>query len=215
MGATMADWAVRLRALAEPVVGDAPLPDPQTFRDELGHRRASDGAFLAWRRGEEWGAAQDAEVPDASLWAAVADSTIDASPLLDCLASQPRGNADSGSLLPQAGSPSIEVWTESELCALHALRWLAMRPPHAGLLDRAMSCAAWHLDNLQPDNATNRPWAVHVFIELAITGQRNDALLHAQTLIHNSQVALGRPDIMSAHILLDAADALGSGGEGQ
>lgn len=205
MGDPRTTWAERLRAIGAPVVDGAPAPDPMTFRDEMGHRRAADGAFLAWRCRVGWGGG-DGGSPDAALWAGVANGGADLGEVVDRIARGPRGEADRGALLPQSGSPSIEVWTESELCALHALSWLSQRD--ASLVERLHDCARWHLENLQPDNATNRPWAAHVFIGLAIEEGRDDAMLHAQTLIHNCQVALGRPDTISAHILLDAAESL-------
>lgn len=203
--ADAAVWGSRLRALAEPTLRDAAAPDPAVFRDEFGHRRPADGAFLAWRVGREAPAGSPAD-PEAVLWRLVADGLPGAAALVGRWADAPRGEADRGSLFPQAQSPAIEVWTEAELCGLHALWWLArgdasLRP----VLDRA---AAWHIGNIQPDNATHRPWAVHVFLLMAIGERRPDALLHAQGLIHGSLLAFGRPDVLSAHILADAADAL-------
>jgi len=76
------------------------------------------------------------------------------------------------------------------------------------LFSRALAAAEWHLEALQPDNATNRPWACHVFAILGVERARPDAILHAQTLVHNCMVAQGRPDRRSALILVDAARAI-------
>lgn len=111
-----------------------------------------------------------------------------------------------GPLLPVDDYRAIEVWTECELASLHALRNLAGRPdvdPHlrsalATRLDRAVT---WHLDHTQPDNATNRPWAIHVFAE------RSDpeAQLYAEGLLHACQVGSTQLEPLSRAILLDAA----------
>lgn len=148
-----------------------------------------------------------------------------------------------GSPMVQRPPRPIEVWTECELCALHALGRLAhglraggverpragpsalrsdeparetllpSRDPHSprapwpaqpdprwvSRLDRARR---WHLEHTQPDNATNRPWAVAVFA----LAQDPESQLYAQTLLHNCQVsASAQPEPLTAAILLDAA----------
>ena len=71
-----------------------------------------------------------------------------------------------------------------------------------------LDSSRWHLDNTQPDNATNRPWAVQVFLDLAREDDNPDARLYAETLLHNATAANGVPEPFSAAILLDAARAL-------
>ncbi len=75
------------------------------------------------------------------------------------------------------------------------------------------------LRELQPDNATNHPWAIHVFVRLARSApdpsERDAALIHAQTQLHSCQVAMGRPDRLSACILLHAARSLERAPEGE
>ena len=61
----------------------------------------------------------------------------------------------------------------------------------------------WHLEHTQPDNATNRPWALHVFLTMGTP----EAVHYAETLLHNAMV--GGPDPLSARILVDAARELG------
>jgi hypothetical protein len=63
------------------------------------------------------------------------------------------------------------------------------------------------MDELQPDNATNRPWAVAAFAEMAVEGD-GDAELYADTLLHNCRVTLGRPGLLSTILLLDARRSL-------
>lgn len=61
---------------------------------------------------------------------------------------------------------------------------------------------------LQPDNATNHPWAIHVFAAIAADENNAHADLYAQSLLHNALIDGGEPDTFSALILLDAAHAL-------
>ncbi|MBL0926153.1 MAG: hypothetical protein IBJ11_00685 [Phycisphaerales bacterium] len=198
--------------------------DPDGFSDEFGHRREVDRPFLIWRRFGRSRPAPPAAIadggeisPDARLWHAattgadvhglIAPSDIPRPlfPHRAVVAARP----DDPDVF--AGNPpAIEVWTEMELCALHALWWIGRRRQDARLIARADMAATWHLENLQPDNATNHPWAVHAFAEFGERRGSPEADLHAQTLLHNCRVALGRPDALSAQILGDAADAIDS-----
>lgn len=203
----LASLAADLRLLAAPVVPDldvtAPEPDRAraiaAFRDELGHRRATDAPLLARLLGIRPGAAPDGLHPDAALWWALHDRSLDPVSLIE---------AADGPLVPSLRRLSMEVWSEGELASLHALSWHATRSEGCDLAARVESAARWHLAELQPDNATNRPWAVHVFADLAQRTGDAAARAHVGTLVHNSIVSLGRPDRLSAAILLDAADWL-------
>ena len=208
----LTDWAAPLR----PAATRSPAPAPGThagrnFSDELGHRRAVDAPFLAWRSRVTGGesphpadeSAPHPATPDVALWRALLDESIPIDPLIE---PSPSGH---GAPITRPGSTAaIEVWTETELSALHALWRLAHRRARAELIQRCLDAAQWHVEHLQPDNATNHPWAIHVF---AIAGERLGSFeheLHAQSMLHSSQVTLGRPDALSAHILLDAAECL-------
>lgn len=68
--------------------------------------------------------------------------------------------------------------------------------------------AAWHVGHLQPDNATHHPWAVHLFLHQSLHAGDVEAGMYAGTLLHNCRVMTGQPDALSAHILMDAANAL-------
>ena len=78
--------------------------------------------------------------------------------------------------------------------------------------ERVDALVDWHTRELQPDNGINRPWGVHVFVMRSIEADDEqiqlDAMLHAQTLVNNCCISLGKPDVLSAMILLDAANAL-------
>lgn len=141
--------------------------------------------------------------PDAALWWAVVDRSPEAA-----LRILPDATTTPGPIFPQDGVTAIEVWSESELSALHALWWLSRTPEASLLRDRMFLCARWHLENTQPDNATNRPWAIPVYLELAMIDRSPAARLFAETLLHNARAANGVPEPFSAQILLDAADAV-------
>lgn len=199
---TLAQWAEGLASLAAPGIPDdtpgpdAPCPDRERFardfRDERGNRPKPIGAFLAhYLDLPESDQADDRA--DARLWHAVRD---DAPPKV----------TDTGPLFPEMRNEGIEIWTETELCGLHALAWHALRNP--ALRPRVLDAAAWHVATLQPDNATNRPWAAHVFTLLHAKTADPAAQLHAQTLAHNCRVATGVPDRASALVLDDAARCL-------
>ncbi|HRQ73268.1 MAG TPA: hypothetical protein PLU35_09595 [Phycisphaerales bacterium] len=203
----LAALAADLRRLAAPVVPDL---DPSAaeserlgaitgFRDELGHRRSTDTPLLARLLGVHPGAAPAGLHPDAALWWSLHDHSLDPVMLIE---------SSDGPLVPSLRRLGVEVWSEGELAALHALSWHVLGTERPGLAARVESAARWHLAELQPDNATNRPWAVHVFADLANRTGDASARAHVGTLVHNSIVSLGRPDRLSAAILLDAADWL-------
>lgn len=145
--------------------------------------------------------------PDARLWWALVSGALDACAVIDSLP-EARRSTDRGAIFPQGLYRTIEVWTESELASLHALWWHGKARGDAAAVARMFDAARWHLDNTQPDNATNRPWGVQVFLELASIDANPDARLYAETLLHNANAANGVPDPFSAEILLDGADAL-------
>lgn len=110
---------------------------------------------------------------------------------------------------PLTGEPidtGIEVWTEIELASIHAA-W-SLGPGWRAAAERA---ARWMVESIQPDNATNHPWAVHAFAELADDGAGHEFDLYAQTLLHNCMVGSGSPDGFSAMILLHASRSLQAG----
>ncbi len=113
-------------------------------------------------------------------------------------------SAHDGPLLPPDGFASIEVWTECELSALHALWRLARTNPGPQRSARLHRLIAWHLEHTQPDNGTNRPWALHAFVREGSP----EALLYAQTLLHNVAASEARSEPLTHWILLDSAREL-------
>lgn len=238
-------WVRRLRAAAEATLGTSPVvPEPGVegsgggFRDERGNRLAVDDAlFAALRGGGHRGGSRPSMDADVRLWCG---EPVDAV-VQPCDGSH---EADGGRALvgdwtdQPPGQPLVgmEVWGDRELCALHALWWRARTAaPH----DRARWCrrgrqaCRWLLANLQPDNATNYPWSVHVWVLLAHEGVHpwgegglgHEARLYAEMLLHNCLIGAGgggeggggaptapggRPDRRSAWILWHAARELES-----
>jgi hypothetical protein len=191
-------WENRLRHAAGDVrVAASELSD---FRDDAGHRRKVDPWLLAHAYGldardirvDEIAAVQE---PWVALWMSVHDAARDVG----------TWRAGRGPLFPHLHSRAIEVWTEGELAGLHALWWLAHRD--ATLAPRARSAAAWLIAELQPDNATQRPWALHAFAQLAAEGDI-EADMYAQTLLLNATAGREKPDRFSAAIAIDAANYL-------
>lgn len=142
---------------------------------------------------------------DESLWTAAFDPAI-GKDVIDSLL-EPEGP-----IHRQTSDQAIELWTERELGALHALWRLAIFRDHAPWRRRALDAAVWHLEHTQPDNATNHPWAIPVFLDLwqsdPDSEQGISARCYAETLLHNCQAQSARPDPLSALILRDAADGL-------
>lgn len=134
------------------------------------------------------------ETPERSLWATAGRGAMPGTGLLDLTAG--------GSLWARDRWSAIEVWTEAELCGLHALARLrrldSIGAPAIAM--RLRSAIRWHLEHTQPDNATHRPWAIHLFL-----GHPDPEVdLYGQTLLHNFEAA-GRGDRDAAWILRDAA----------
>ena len=217
------EWSQLLRTLASSALAGTPVLDATTspaeklefittFRDNMGQRRAVDRPLLHWLLGVPLSLLSDDASPDVRAWEKLAGLTR------EFLRSSPGGTAHDllidaeDEVLPHAplvGDPrAIEIATETELGVLHATwnlatverSWIQLRP--------AVAAARWMIANVQPDNATGHPWAVHAFLTLADDGDQ-EAAMYAETLIHNTLVAgNGKPDRFSALLLLDAAHML-------
>ena len=191
--ATPAAWARHLSSLVGAL--PAPLPTPGTALGageiDAPLLAAATGRLLdvppRWRLDDApRGDAANATL-DVRLWWRVHQPQAPLSAILDPDARGP--------LLPAQAPLPIEVWTECELCALHALGRIvagvgagdaAPTPlPTSPWGARLDSARAWHLEHTQPDNATGRPWAVAVFA----ADPAPESQLYAQTLLHNALVA--------------------------
>jgi len=112
--------------------------------------------------------------------------------------------ADDGPILRNDAYRAIEVWTDAELCVMHATWILARERDRRDWQARLERATSWHLEHTQPDNATNRPWALHVFLD----DDRPECRHYAETLLHNALAQAGVPEAFSAWILRDCAAAL-------
>lgn len=210
---TLATWATRLHGAAARGPCGHKISDPTRAaewlpQDELGNRRPVD-RYLVTALGRGDGRSADAQAdavpssPDVALWRMVCGGRGDPVGLLR--------RTSAGPLFDLAETTAIEVLTETELCGLHALWTLARTMQRPDLRARCLAAAEWHLAELQPDNATHLPWAVHVFAVIGLAYNRPDALLDAQTRLHNALTGSGsggRPDGRSALILEHAAREL-------
>lgn len=212
-------WARLFRRVAEPVLAGTPLdlvskgavadakPFIETFSDEHGHRRAVDRPLLALLLGVDPGPTPPVRSEDERLWWALHDRELARAAVADAL-------GRTGPVTAEDSGIGVEIWTETELAALHALDAHARSQPdpEGAIARRVRSAARWHVERLQPDNATNHPWAAHVFARLSVEERDIEARMHAETLLNIASVSMGRPDRFSACILLDAARSLEPGG---
>ena len=184
-------WSKLLRRTAlRRLKGDSAHLDPSLidqFADDRGHRRAVDPYVLSAMHAVTPPPVPEGASIDVQWWhaAAIAGEV----------------HVPEGGPLTERGRTPLEVWTETELSALHALWRLARVTDHTDWRARALACARWHVNETQPDNATNHPWAIHVFLMAG-----DDARLYAEGLLHACQVGL--LDRFSAIVLLDAATEL-------
>lgn len=200
----LAIWADRLEAAAAPTLRGLDLSDlgarPEAFRDEVGNTRPVDAPLAAAALGASLRPSDTGPAPEVRVWYANFDRSIP----IDALGLA----AADGPLFSHPPRATIEVVTEVELCGLHALWTLARTRTRPELRSRCLAAAAWHLNELQPDNATQMPWAIHVFAILAAETGNAAAEVDAQTRLHNALAGRGRPDRRSALILLHAASEL-------
>jgi hypothetical protein len=186
-------WARHLAVLgAGTELGDVPSAPPESAL-----RPARRGVFCASPGGE------------ILLWSAVLSGAG-----LDALLATGIRWENEGPLWSRDDWSAIEVWTEAELCSLHALfraGRTAAASGEAGWAEavrrRIESAIAWHLEYTQPDNATNRPWATHAFLVVGGSVDRGAARMYAETLVHNTQ-AQASADPTCRWILADAAREL-------
>ena len=185
------DAAVAPRVIGEPARIDSATP------------------FLLWRTRRSGTAPEQSPSPpagvrgDAALWWRLA------SPAANAHQDWTEWQDGAGPVFPWSGASTIEVWTESELAAMQALWWLAREHGRPGLRDRALDAALWHIEHTQPDNATNRPWAVGVFLDLWLRDGSLESRLFAETLLHNTEAGASGQRRLIGELLLDASDAAG------
>jgi hypothetical protein len=96
-----------------------------------------------------------------------------------------------------------EPWWANELLILHALQSFALQQGDASLEDPIRRCVELHIAEIQPDHATNEPWAIHAF------ARHPDGQMTAETLLHAAMVNNGGSlNATSQLIVGDALQAL-------
>lgn len=110
-----------------------------------------------------------------------------------------RQQASGAYLLPSRSDNPETLWFH-ELQIVHAVASLGMQAADAGLVASARRAAEFHLNETQPDHATNQPWGLPAFLIHADTHVMADALLHAANV--------EQPRQLSGVSLILIADAL-------
>ena len=154
----------------------------------------------------------DEDDPAVKAWELIGAGTA-ATRLLD-LNGMRRDEASVGPMLRPRDDLAIEVWTECELSVMHAA-WRVLldgggeSDARRRVRSRLEEAVEWHLEHTQPDNATSRPWAIHVFLELGHPDV--EAIDYAANMLHAAESARmsgGGDDRLRGWILDDAATAL-------
>ena len=194
--AAAARRAIGAEALAATAGAPAVAQDPSRRQATAPHGSARPARGLP---GLRTGRARAAPQTDAHVYPRAGGAAAELAAVDALLATRP-----GSSLADPGGFLALEVWTECELSALHALARLVRASPTPARLARFDELCRWHLEHTQPDNATNRPWALHAF------ARRGDAESHlyAETLLHNVAASDARHEPLSRWILLDAAREL-------
>jgi hypothetical protein len=112
------------------------------------------------------------------------------------------GHCSAGHLHP-ASPPAdmpIETFTYEALCALHAAYNAVVMPGGEEFIDPVERVVRWHLENTQPDHATQEPWALAAFAAL------DDTATFAPQQIHDATNRL-QQDADTRIILALLADA--------
>lgn len=195
-------WIGLLQADAALTLHAAPASLPPAvggFSDERGNTRPVDALLLAaMGPPEPTPPTYLGDMPDVRLWSAVLRHEEPVEPWLT-------PDSQPGPLLTHRPGTSLEVFTEAELCGLHALWSLARLRSRTDWTRRCLDVAAWHIRELQPDNATNMPWGIHVFVLLGLRRSEPLAMIEAESRLHNAKVSGGAPDRRSACILMHAS----------
>lgn len=192
--------------MLDPASARRPATDPRgDFVDEMGHRAPVARALLAHvlDAGPEGVPGGGPEL-ESWRWSLAGGGGQDADARGACPGEN--GPAGEGPLVPGLRGEGIEAWTQAELVALHGLSIGAWDDSAAWR--RCDSAARWLMAEVQPDNATNRPWAAHVFLRMWAREGDVDARMYAETLVNNCRVAMGKVDRLSGLILASAGKVM-------
>ncbi|MGC4032158.1 MAG: hypothetical protein QM754_10595 [Tepidisphaeraceae bacterium] len=96
-----------------------------------------------------------------------------------------------------------EPWWQNEMVILHAVHSFALRSGDASLIEQSLACTDFHLREIQPDHATNEPWAIHAYASHADGNVTAETLWHAGHIQHGGDLGP-----VARHLARDARDAL-------
>ncbi len=105
--------------------------------------------------------------------------------------------------LKTTASDNPEPWWQNEMLMLHALHSYALIHRDGRAIAKTLACADFHIREIQPDHATNEPWAAHAY------ASHIDGRVTAETLLHSAQIQnAGKLTEVSRLIVSDAVAAL-------
>lgn len=110
---------------------------------------------------------------------------------------------DSGCYLTAEARDNPETLWFHELQIAHAVGSYAMQSGDAELQRSAARAAQYHMEETQPDHATNQPWGLSAFLVDTQTHIMAEGLLHAATVQHP-----GRLDAVTLILLADTLYSL-------
>ena len=109
-----------------------------------------------------------------------------------------------GGYLLAEGSDNPETLWYHELQIVHAVASLGLQGDDVGLKTSAATAAAWHMNETQPDHATNHPWGLPAFLIDPSTHVMADGLLHAATAQESAAREGGGVSGVSLILIADA-----------
>lgn len=191
--------------------------------DRLGHDRPLYKPFLAYALarsdgtvpailgdvGAEWDGPATAAVGDrvaAAAWGSLAKlamgTAADAGPLATIQRLVGGQQANGAFLLAGRGDNLESLWFH-ELAILHAVASFAVQAREPGLWPAVARAVRYHVEETQPDHATNQPWGVTAFLLEPDGWPLADSMLHAAS----THAAVER-DASQGLTLMLLADAL-------
>jgi len=207
MNAERQIWVNRLRSAAVARLGKLPqLPQPGTFIDEHRNRLSVvERLFASLRSDTRWGSggAAQAREGEVRLWCGAPVDAV----VLPCDATSATGGRplladwnDQPSDSPQVGPA---VWTDRELCALHAL-WTRARSAdpadRARWARRGFQACRWLLANKRDSVEAPLPWSAHVWVLVSESEPREwgaglgtEARIYAENLLDGCLKGRERP----------------------
>ena len=79
---------------------------------------------------------------------------------------------------PLTSETLLDGFVYDELVTIHAAYNSAKLADDKAMLERVRRAVRWHVENTQPDNTTNEPWALAAFAALDETGTFAEQQLH-------------------------------------